>query len=298
MPTTARPGTGGRVEYRGRLVRVLLRTAAVGVAALLVAAAAGLAAPDPAVVSVYPAANPRGVIATSGGWAYCLQLRALARRSGYTLVCGRYAADGYTGYGLRSRRHLDWGDPAYLAGLAARIEAVHAQVGGPLVLIGVSYSGFGVATLASHHPELRPVRLIVVDSYLDLAARRAAAGSDATGAEIDAATGGSPAALAARSVSVAGLTELVRDGTGLTVIWSISPAEKREFNGATCGPGANAGVLAKVADALGRPVKAWVTESRHGHDLWDSGRRIVAGRPPGREVVFEPGGGAPSGSTC
>ena len=116
-------------------------------------------------------------MATSGGWAYCLQLQALARRSGYTLVCGRYAADGYTGYGLRSERRLDWGDPAYLAGLAARIAAVHAQVGGELVLAGVSYSGFGVATLASHHPELRPDRLIVIDSFLDLVARRAAAGS-------------------------------------------------------------------------------------------------------------------------
>ena len=40
------------------------------------------------------------------------------------------------------------------------------------MLIGVSYSGFGVATLATHHPELRPDRLVVIDSYLDLVARR------------------------------------------------------------------------------------------------------------------------------
>ena len=253
---------------------------------------------DPAIVTVYPVPHPRGVLATSGGWAYCLQTKALARRFDYTLVCGRYYLDGYTGYRLRSRRHLDWGDPAYLASLAARIAAVHASVGGDLVLLGVSYSGFGVATLASHHPELRPDRLIAIDSFLDLTARRAAAGPDGTGAEIDAATGGSPAALQARTVSVAGLAELVRTGTELTVIWSIAPDEREEFNGATCDANADAGVLGALATALGSSVSGWVTESRHGHDLWDSGRRILAGRPPGREVLFRPGGGLPSGSTC
>jgi hypothetical protein len=279
-------------------VRRLLVIAAAGVSLVAAGGDSGLAAGDPAVVTVYSVAHPKGLMATSGGWAYCLQLQALARRSGFTLLCGRYALDGYTGYGLRSARHLDWGDPAYLASLAAKIEAVHARVGGELVLAGVSYSGFGVATLASHHPELRPDRLIVIDSYLDLVARHAAAGSGATAAEIDAATGGSAATLASRSVSVSGLAALVRDGTELTVIWSISPDEKREFGGATCNKDANAAVLAQLADALGREVKAWVTESRHGHDLWDSGRRIIAGRSPGREVVFEPGGGVPAGSTC
>jgi hypothetical protein len=254
---------------------------------------------DPAIVSVYPVANPRGVLATSGGWAYCLQVQALARRSGYTLVCGRYYRDEYTGYGLRSKRLLDWGDPAYLASLATRIAAVHKRVGGELLLLGVSYSGFGVATLASHHPELRPDRLIVIDSYLDLVARRAAAYSAlGTGAEIDAATGGSAAALRAQSVSVAGLAALVRGGTELTIVWSISADEEREFHGATCDRDASAGVLAELAAALGRPVTAWVTQARHGHDLWDSGRKIVAGNPPGRQVSFVPGAGIPPGSTC
>ena len=92
--------------------------------------------------------------------------------AGYTLACGRYYRDGYTGFGLRSQRHLDWGDPAYLTSYARKINALHRVVGGELVLIGVSYSGFGVATLASHHPELHPNRLIVIDSFLDLAARR------------------------------------------------------------------------------------------------------------------------------
>ncbi len=254
--------------------------------------------PDRAITSVFPVQHPRGVLATSGGWAYCLQVQALARRFHYTLVCGRYYEDGYTDYGLRSRRRLDWGDPGYLASFAAKIAALHREVGGELALLGVSYSGFGVATLASHHPELRPDRLIVIDSFLDLAARRAAAGSDKTGAEIDAVTGGSATALRKRSVEVAGLARLVRDGTQLTAIWSISPDEQREFNGATCSHSANADILATLAAALRRPVQAWVTQSRHGHDLWDSGRRIMNGHPPGREVVFEPGGGVPSGSTC
>ena len=60
-------------------------------------------------------------MATTGGWAYCEQVRALARNTGYTLLCGRFVKDGYLGYGLRSQRHLDWGDPRYLASLAAKI---------------------------------------------------------------------------------------------------------------------------------------------------------------------------------
>jgi hypothetical protein len=107
------------------------------------------------------------------GWAYCLRVTALARRFHYALVCGRYYQDGHTGYGLRSRGRLDWGDPAYLASLALKVVRVYERVGGELVLLGVSYSGFGVAALASHHPELAPNRLIVIDSFLDLVSRRA-----------------------------------------------------------------------------------------------------------------------------
>ena len=267
---------------------------------LAAAPSAGDARPaaDPAVVTVHPSPKPRGVLVTSGGWAYCLQVQALARRFRLTLLCGRYHRDRYTGFGLRSRRLLDWGDPAYLRSLAARAAALHERVGGTLVLLGVSYSGFGVATLASHHPELRPDRLIVIDSFLDLAARRAVAGSDRTGAEIDTATGGTPAAIATRDVSVRGLARLVRGGTRLTVIWSVSEDERREFRGATCNRDASAGALARLASALGRPVRAWVTRSKHGHDLWDSGRRIMKGRPPGRTVVFRPGANIPAFAIC
>jgi hypothetical protein len=82
------------------------------------------------------------------------------------------------------------------------------------------------------------------------------------------------------------------------VIWSVSPDEQREFLGATCDLAANAGVLEHLATMLGRPVPGWVTESRHGYDLWDSGRRIMLGRLPGREFLFEPGASVPPGSVC
>jgi pimeloyl-ACP methyl ester carboxylesterase len=282
--------------------RVVLLTAVVLAAAgwsLTLSEHARAASPDPAVVSVYPVSRPRGVMVTSGGWAYCQQVRALARKARFTLLCGRYVKDGYLGPGLRPQRHLDWGDPGYLGSLAAKVEALRRRVGGELVLIGVSYSGFGVAALASHHPELRPQRLIVIDSYLDLVARRAAARtSKGTAREIDEETGGTPAELAARSVDVDGLARLVAGGTQLTVIWSVAPDERREFNGATCDLDANAALLLRLANVLHRPVPAWVTLSRHGHDLWDHGDSILSGREPGRQVFFRPGGAVPSGAVC
>ena len=88
----------------------------------------------------------------------------------------------------------------------------HRRVGGELVLIGVSYSGYGVATLASHHPELRPDRLIVIDTYLELVPRRAALpASHQTARDIDAETSGAKSELAARSVSALGLARLCQD---------------------------------------------------------------------------------------
>ena len=264
-------------------------------------AAARASAPsvDPATVTVYPVDQPRGLMVTTGGWAYCEQVRGLARRTHYTLLCGRYVKDGYLGYGLRSQRHLDWGDPGYLASLAAKVEAAHRRVGGELVLIGVSYSGFGIATLASHHPEIDPDRLIVIDSYLNLVARRAALPPNhETAHEIDAETGGTVPELQSRDVTVGGLTRLVEAGTRLTVVWSVSPDERREFNGATCNRDANAGVLVELAGALGRPTVGWVTRERHGHDLWDHGAAIVGGHVPGRQLVFRPRDSIPPGAVC
>jgi hypothetical protein len=281
------------------LVPALLAAAIVAGALSADGRADRIFAHGPAVITVVPAKHSRGVMATTGGWAYCQQLRALARNTGHTLVCGRYEKDGYTGPGLRSKRRLDWGDSDYLASLASTIADVHARVGGELVLLGVSYSGFGVATLASHRPELRPDRLVVIDSYLDLPARRAAAPpGSAIAREIDEVTGGSQESLRRRSTDVRGLAALVRAGTTLLVVWSTSAEEARRFRGATCNARASAGTLAQLAAVLGRPVAAWVTKAQHGHDLWDSGRRIMAGRPPGMRVVFRPGGGIPSGSVC
>jgi len=255
---------------------------------------------QPAITTVYPATAPRGVIATSGGWAYCSQVIGLAQRFGYTLLCGRYDKDGFVGPGLRSRRRLDWGDPRYLASFADEIAALHRTVGGSLILIGVSYSGFDVATLASHHPELRPERLIVIDSYLDLVARRRALpSSHPTARDIDEETGGSEAALRQRSVSVDGLTRLLEHGTRLTVIWSVSAHERYRFHGATCDRSANALTISELAQRLRRPIEAWVTDSHyHGHDFWDHQGQIFEGHYPGRKVTFEPSGATPAGAVC
>jgi pimeloyl-ACP methyl ester carboxylesterase len=253
----------------------------------------------PLVATVHPADEPVGLMVTSGGWAYCEQMRPVARRTGYTLLCGRYALDRYLSAATRSLRHLDWGEPAYLQQLAALTASTHRQVGGKLVLIGVSYSGFGVATLAAHHPELRPDRLIVLDSYYDLVARRGLLPDrHETAVEIDGEVGTTPAALAARSASAAGIARLVRAGSDLTVVWTISDDERRRFNGATCGREASAVTLARVASALERPVQGWVTRGPHGRNLWRFGSRIVGGWEPGTKVVFRPGAGIPPGSYC
>jgi pimeloyl-ACP methyl ester carboxylesterase len=266
---------------------------------LALPSAVGAGADKPAITTLYTVAHPKGLMVTSAGWPYCQQLRNLAPRSGYDLLCGRYWKDGYTGLRLRDLRHLDWGDPGYLAAFAQIIRDTHARVGGKLVLLGVSGSGFAVATLAAHHPEIRPDRLIVIDSYLDLLARRRALSpTQKTAREIDQETGGSDAALKARSASASGLATLARQGTKLAVIWSISAAEQREFNGATCDRDANAATLARLAQTLHKAVRAWVTTGRHGYDLWNHGSAIMAGRYPGRAVLFGPDGRIPPGSVC
>ena len=276
-------------------------------AALAVALGAGrgeqpsgrVPAAPPLVATAYPVEDPVGLMVTSGGWAYCEQARPIARRARYTLLCGTYDRDGYTGLGLRSLRQLDWGNPRYLDSFAATIAATRRRVHGPLVLIGASYAGFGVATLAAHHPELRPDQLIVIDSYLDLAARRRALpDTHETAVEIDREAGTSPEALRRRSASAAGLERLVRSGTRLTVIWSTSDHERLFFRGATCNRDASAATLARLAARLGRPVTGWVTHARHGVTLWRNGVAIVHGRKPGRPVRFVPGRGVPPDAVC
>ena len=85
----------------------------------------------PLVATVYPAADPAGVMVTSGGWAYCEQMRPVARRTHYTLLCGRYAKDGYIGFALRSERHLDWGNGAFSLALPMRQRCSTARSAAP-----------------------------------------------------------------------------------------------------------------------------------------------------------------------
>ena len=273
--------------------------AATGAVTAAVALMLGFGSAPPVTATVYPAPEPVGLMVTSGGWAYCEQARPVARRTRYTLLCGAFDQDGYTGLGLRSQRHLDWGNPRYLARFAEMIEALHRRVGGQLVLIGASYAGFGVATLASQHPELRPDRLIVIDAFLDLVARRRALPDwHETAREIDGEAGTSAASLRQRSVRVDGLARLVRSGTELTVVWSISEHEQRFVAGATCNRDASAATLSRLARTLGRPVPAWITRSKHGVNLWRRGAAMVGGLNPGRKVSFTPGGAIPTGAVC
>ena len=273
--------------------------AALGAVAGLLAGYAAAAPRGTAVTTLYPVAHPVGLMVTTGGWAYCEQVRPIARRTGYTLLCGRYAEDGYLGPGQRHLRHLDWGNPRYLAGLARAVREAHARIGGRLVLAGVSYSGFGVAVLASHHPELHPDALIVVDSFLDLVARREKLPDQhETAREINLETGGSVAELRRRSVSLSGLAALVRAGTRVVVVWSVAVEEQRLFRGATCDVDADAATLSRLSRVLRRPVTGWVTHSRHGVDFWRYGQATVEGHPPGRPVVFTPTGRIPAGAVC
>ena len=172
-------------------------------------------------------------------------------------------------------------------------------MGGPLVIVGVSYSGFGVATLASHHPELRPDRLIIVDSYLDLVARRRhSPDGSLIATEIDNETGGSEDELRRRSVLVDGLRASCGAAPSSSPIWTISDDERRLFRGATCDRTASAATIAELARRLDREVPVWITHTEHGHNLWDRGREIMRGNYPGSRIVFPPSGVIPAGAVC
>lgn len=261
-------------------------------------------------------AKPQLVLMTVGGSTYCVQLETLARNVGASLVCTDYGANRYRGLGERSGRQMDWGDPAYLAEVArvpARLRAEGVKIA-QLVLIGVSYSGFGNAQLVATHPELRPTALIVVDSYLDLPARyRALPQGHETRAELERAMGGTlaerPQEYARRSPSnnLAGLARAIRGGMRFIDVWSTSAAEEREFRGATCSRLAHAQWLGQLAGLLGRPVTGYVTQLPHAHALWDRGQGLLqlAGFRPtarpltARRVSFAPGGTEPpAGSYC
>lgn len=300
-----------------RVARVALLAA---VAALAGAAAASADVSRLARVEVHLApgarTQPGTVLFTLGGPIYCGQIKRLAQELNASRVCVDYSANRQASGATRAGRMQDWGDPRYLryvASVPAQLRADGIKIA-KLVLIGVSYSGYAVAQLLATHPELRPDALVVVDSYLDLAARyRATREGRPTRRELKRALRGTPAqrpaAYAARSPShhLGGLATAVRNGTELVVAWSVSPLEKQEFFGATCSRDANARWLARLATILGEPVLGHVSRLRHAQLLrrWGTGLAALAGVAaptatllPAEPILFEPGQRPPWRSYC
>ena len=176
------------------------------------------------------------MLMTLGGPIYCMQLFTLARNLDASLLCTDYGRNGYEKPNQRSSRLEDWGDPAYLAAVGrqrARLARDGIKIS-KLVVVGVSYSGYADAELVATHPELRPDALVVVDSYLDLAARfRALPRYHPTRREMMKALGGTPdqkpAVYAARSPShhLDGLARAIRSGMKLVVVWTSDPRNGR-----------------------------------------------------------------------
>lgn len=259
--------------------------------------------------------SPHLLLLTVGGPIYCMQLRKLAQRLDASLLCADYGPNRYEQPGERSGRLEDWGNPAYdaaVARLPAKIRAAGVKVS-KLVVVGVSYSAFANAELVASQPRLHPAALIMIDSYLDLAARFAALPPDhPTRAEIEAALGGTPAqvpaAYALRSPShhLATLAADIRAGMRFVDVWSVGAAEVREFRGATCSDDANARWLAQLAAIRRHAVTGYVTRLKHAYALWDHGRGVLqlagidAGGPPlpARAVRFRPHAKPPRGSYC
>jgi hypothetical protein len=259
--------------------------------------------------------SPHPLLLTVGGPIYCMQLRHLARYLHASLLCTDYGPNRYERPGERSGRLEDWGDPAYdaaVARLPAKIEARGVKIS-KLIVVGVSYSGFANAELVASQPELHPAALVMIDSYLDLAARFAALPlNHPTRAEILRAVGGTPAqvpaAYAVRSPSnhLATLAGDIRSGMRFVDVWSVAPSEAHEFRGATCSQDANARWLAQLATIFGHPVAGYVTRLQHAYALWFHGRGVLglAGighdppKLPARRVLFRPGAPAPPGSYC
>ena len=260
-------------------------------------------------------ASPHMLLLTLGGPIYCQQLENLAHNENASLACTDYGPNRYEGAGGRAGRLEDWGDPRYLARVAklpAKLRAEGVKIS-KLVLVGVSYSGFANAELVALHPEIHADALVVVDSYLDLAARfEALPLHHETRAEMETVLGGTPTTKPAvyRSHSpshhLLGLAEAIHHGTHLVVVWSTSPAERHEFHGATCSRLANALWLAQLAKILDHPVTGYVTQMRHAHALWDRGEGLLAlagvattSRPLlAKTVTFGPGGAPPPASYC
>jgi pimeloyl-ACP methyl ester carboxylesterase len=261
--------------------------------------------------------RPHVLLMTLGGPVYCGQLLELSQFLDASRLCPDYGLDGERSGASRAARREDWGDAAYLnavARLPARLQADGVKVA-KLVLIGASYAGYANTELVATHPELHPAALIVVDSFFDLSSRTRAlyvpSGAE-TLKEIESVLGGTlaqvPQEFAARSPSshLEGLTTAIRQGTRFVDVWSISPEEQREFNGATCSRAANARWLSELAGLLERPIAGYVTHLRHGDALrhWGESLLTLAGLArgyhglPARRVTFAPGKPVPADSYC
>jgi hypothetical protein len=259
--------------------------------------------------------TPHPLLMTLGGPIYCVQLADVARLLDASLACSDYIQNGYEMPGERGKRREDWGDPSYLASVA-RLPRELRQDGvkiSMLLLVGVSYSGYANAELVASHPELQPNALIVIDSYLDLAARyRATPKRHPTRKEMQSVIGGTlnerPHAYAARSPShhLDGLAAAIRNGMTFIDVWSVNPAERRELRGATCSAAANAEWLRDLSGLLDRPTVAYVTHLRHAHALWNRAPAVLAlagiGTPKhrlaARRFTFADGVPLPRGSYC
>ena len=257
----------------------------------------------------------RPLVLTLGGPVYCAQAAPLARRLRATLLCPDYGADGERSSATRARRVEDWGDPRYLdavARLPGRLVREGVAVS-ELVLVGASYAGYAAAELAATHPELHPRALIIVDSFLDLPERfRALRPGQPTRAEMIRVLGGTlaqhPRVYARRSPSsrLAGLAVAIRHGMRLLDVWSVSPSEAREFNGAMCSIRSNAFWLRRLASILHRPVTGYVTQLPHAVALWDWWRQLLAlsaltpssGTLPATAITFRPERPIPARSYC
>ena len=151
-----------------------------------------------------------------------------------------------------------------------------------LIVVGVSYSGFANAELVASQPRLHPAALIMIDSYLDLAARFDAlplttrrgprSCRPSAGRRI---RSRAPTRQRSPSHHLATLAADMRAGMRFIDIWSLAPSEVQEFRGATCSEDASARWLGQLATVAGHPVAGYVTQLQHAHALWNHGRSVL-----------------------
>ena len=243
-------------------------------------------------------AGGRGLMVTSGGW----RMRAgsgVGSPVGADTDAGRDATrTAISGPGLRSQAPSRLGRPRVSGELCRAIEAEHRRVGGSLVLIGAPTRGTAWRCSPRHHPELsepadRDRLLPRLGRSPEPASVHARDGPRDRRRERRVSDRGAPTERE-RARACPACPRRHRAGDHL----ECSADEQREFNGATCDRDANAATVAALAATVQSPVTAWATRSRHGHDLWDHGRGIMAGRYPGQPTVFPADGSIPPSAVC